>query len=175
VSSGPRAGVANATFGNRALALGDAVLIELWACRRRYFAALMRTVVVGEPDEEMARVGSVLERALSAAIAAVAPGATCAEVDAACRSVIEEAGYGESFRKPTGYSVGIAFAPGWGEGRIVSLRPGDGTRLEAGMVLHIAPAIRAFRRFGAGLSETVLVTGQGSEILTDFRRALLTR
>ncbi len=173
VTSGWRSGVAHTTFGGRTVAPGDTVLIELGACRRRYFGALMRTVSVGTPTAEVRQVADILEEALGAAIDAIRPGASSSEVDAACRDVIARNGYGDSFRKRTGYSMGVAFAPDWGEGHIVSLRKDDETELEPGMVFHMPPAIRQYRQFGVGLSESVLVTAQGCEVLTSFPRRLL--
>jgi Xaa-Pro aminopeptidase len=172
VTSGPRARVAHTTFANRMLADGDEVLVELGACQRRYFGALMRTVVVNRPDQTCQRLEAVVREALEKAIAAIRPGATCGEVDAACRETIAAAGFERGFRKRTGYSIGVAYAPDWGEGHIASLQPGDDTVLEPGMVFHLPPAIRLPERC-VGLSETVLVTQTGHEVLTSFPRELL--
>jgi Xaa-Pro dipeptidase len=172
VTSGWRSGVGHFTFANRALEPGDAVLLEFGACRRRYFGPLMRSAVVGEPASDLTRMGETVIAALEAAIAAIRPGVTSGAVDQACRGVIEAAGYEPYFRKRTGYSVGVAYAPDWGEGHIVSLRRDDPTPLEAGMVFHIPPALRVPRRYGLGMSETVLVTEGGCEVLTRFSRTI---
>ena len=172
VTSGWRSGVGHFTFANRVLEPGDAVLLEFGACRRRYFGPLMRSAVVGEPASDLTRMGETVIAALEAAIAAIRPGVTSGAVDQACRGVIEAAGYEPYFRKRTGYSVGVAYAPDWGEGHIVSLRRDDPTPLEAGMVFHIPPALRVPRRYGLGMSETVLVTEGGCEVLTRFSRTI---
>ncbi len=170
VTSGWRSGVAHFTFANRVLEPGDAVLLEFGACRRRYFGPLMRSAVIGEPPADVRRMGDVIIAALEAALAAIRPGVTSGAVDQACRGVIEDAGYERYFRKRTGYSVGVAYAPDWGEGHIVSLRRDDPTPLAAGMVFHIPPALRIPRQYGLGMSETVLVTDGGCEVLTRFPR-----
>jgi Xaa-Pro dipeptidase len=172
VTSGPRSGVAHTSFKNRRLEHGDTVLIELGATVSRYGGALMRTAVLGKPSEEALKMADVVVRSLDAAIAAIRPGVTAGSVDEACRSVIEEAGYEAMFRKRTGYSVGVAFAPDWGEGHIVSLRRDDPTKLLPGMVFHMPPALRAFQRLCVGMSETVLVTDSGCEVLTHHPRSL---
>jgi Xaa-Pro dipeptidase len=172
VTSGPRARVAHTTFANRTLAGGDEILIELGACQRRYFGALMRTVVVGQADAALRSLEAVVREALDKAVAAIRPGATCGEVDAACRDTIAAAGFERGFRKRTGYSIGIAYAPDWGEGHVASLRAGDRRVLEPGMVFHVVPAIRLPERC-VGMSETVLVTETGHEVLTSFPRQLL--
>ena len=172
VTSGPRARVAHTTFANRTLAEGDEVLVELGACQRRYFGALMRTLVVGRADATLRSLEAVVREALDKAVAAIRPGATCGEVDAACRDTIAAAGFDRGFRKRTGYSIGVAYAPDWGEGHVASLRAGDRRELEPGMVFHVVPAIRLPERC-LGMSETVLVTESGHEILTSFPRQLL--
>jgi Xaa-Pro dipeptidase len=172
VTSGWRSGVAHLTFGNRTLEPGDALLLEMSACQRRYFGPLMRGAVIPPVPDEVRRLADVIVEALDAAIAAIRPGATSGEVDAACRGPIERAGYEPNFRKRTGYSVGIGYAPNWGEGHIVSLRRDDPTPLEPGMVFHMPPALRIPRRYGLGFSETVLVTETGCDVLTSFPRRL---
>jgi Xaa-Pro dipeptidase len=170
VTSGPRATIAHTTFGNRALQEGDPVLIELGACKRRYFGALMRTVAMSAPEEPFSELTRVVNEALDACIETIKPGVSSQTVDAACRDTIKSAGYGDYFRKRTGYSIGVAFAPDWGEGHVVSLRERDETLLEPGMVFHIPPAIRIPGRTVFGASETVVVTKEGHEILTQYPR-----
>jgi Xaa-Pro dipeptidase len=60
----------------------------------------------------------------------------------------------------------------WGEGHILSLREGDRTRFEPGMVVHVVPALRQVALSGVGFSETVLVTPEGNEVLTNSPRQL---
>jgi Xaa-Pro dipeptidase len=172
VTSGWRSGVAHCTFANRRLENGDTILLELGGCRRRYFGPLMRGAAIPPVRDEVARMAEVILASLNAAIAAIRPGATSGEVDAACRRPIEAAGYEPYFRKRTGYSVGVAYAPDWGEGHVLSLRHGDRTVLEPGMVFHVPPALRIPREYGLGFSETVLVTATGCEVLTQFPREL---
>ena len=172
VTSGWRSGVAHLTFGNRRLEPGDTVLLELSGCHRRYFGPLMRGAALAPVRDEARRLADVVIQALDAAIAAIRPGVTSGEVDRACRAPIERARLEPSFRKRTGYSIGVGFAPDWGEGHIVSLRRDDPTRLEPGMVFHMPPALRIPRQYGLGFSETVLVTVTGGEVLTNHPRRL---
>lgn len=170
VTSGPRSTIAHTTFGGRRIADDDQVLVELGACKRRYFGALMRTIATGEPNAPFRDLERILNQALDECISAVKPGVSASVVDAACRNVIANGGYGEYFRKRTGYSIGVAFAPDWGEGHLVSLAEKDDTVLEAGMVFHIPPAVRIPGVTVFGTSETVLVTPDGHEVLTSYPR-----
>lgn len=172
VAVGSRAGTMHSMWDGRVVRGGDTVLLEVAAAYGRYHTALMHTVGVGQVSPEFRRWSEVTVEALNAAIAAVAPGVTSGEVDEACRSVFERAGLEENFRKRTGYAIGTAFAPDWGEGHIFSLRRDDPRQLQPGMVFHIPPALRTYGRGGVGFSETILVTETGCEVLTKCNRAL---
>jgi len=64
------------------------------------------------------------------------------------------------------------FPQGWNEGHIISLKEGDGTILEPGMVFHMPPSLRIYHEACVGVSETVLVTDNGHEVITRFPRDL---
>jgi Xaa-Pro dipeptidase len=172
LTGGWKSGVPHTTFNRLMLQEGDAVLFELGGVYNRYTAAMMRSAVIGKFDPEIKVMYDVCVEALEAAIDAIKPGVTSGEVDEACRSVIEKAGYYENFRKRTGYSIGCAYPPSWVEGHIIDLKKDDPRVLEPGMVFHMPPALRKYDKFGVGVSETVLVTQTGCEVLTCFPREL---
>jgi Xaa-Pro dipeptidase len=173
VSSGPRCGVPHGTWRRRRIEAGDPVLLELAGCHDRYHAALMRTAWVGAVPAEAERMMAVCQDALAAAIDAIRPGDPCAAPHDACQRVIDRAGYTDAFRKRAGYSMGISFAPDWGEGGLLSLNTGVSRPLEPGMVFHIPPALRVFGVFTVGVSETVVVTDTGCRVLGTVGRDLL--
>jgi Xaa-Pro dipeptidase len=110
--------------------------------------------------------------ALTACIEAIKPGVAAETPHQACQAVIDNAGYTANFKKRAGYSVGVSFPPDWGEGHIVSLSNGNKTILQPGMVFHIPPALRKYGEYGVGVSETVMVTEGGCEILTHLSQEL---
>ncbi len=175
VTSGPRSGIAHTTFARRVLREGDAVLVELGAVHGRYTGPLMRSAVIGAPSALVSAMYDTCRRALEAALAAIRPGVSSGSVHDACQRVIDESGFSANFRKRLGYSVGVGFPPDWGEGHIVDLSRGDETPLEPGMVFHMPPALRQHLVAGVGCSETVLVTEDGAEVLTDYPRDLVLR
>jgi Xaa-Pro dipeptidase len=87
--------------------------------------------------------------------------------------VIDLAGFTENFKKRAGYSIGISFAPDWGEGGILSLYTGITTELRPGMTFHIPVALRVFGQFTVGVSETVIVTEIGCRPLSAINRPIL--
>jgi Xaa-Pro dipeptidase len=174
VTSGWRSGIPHSTYERRKLERDDTVLLEITGTHHRYVAPLMRTAVVGSPTPKVREMSSLVLEGLDAAIRTIRPGVTAGEVDDACRGIMERAGYYEGFRKRTGYSVGFGFPPSWNEGHIVSLRKGEQAVLQPGMVFHVPVALRDYGASTVGISETVLVTEDGREVLTEFPRELLT-
>jgi len=172
MSSGPRSGVPHGTWRRRKIERGDPVFYEMAAAHDRYHAALMRSAWIGSPPEEAKRMMDTCFAALDAALAALKPGNTCEDVHRACQAVIDRNGYTDAFRKRTGYSIGISFAPDWGEWQVLSLYEGVKTVLRPGMIFHIPPALRIYGQFTVGVSETALVTETGYEQLGTFRRDL---
>ena len=173
VNAGPRTGTLHASWQGREIQNNESILIEIGGCVNRYHAALMRTVFLGVVPEELRHWADVAIEALDAAIDAIRPGVTAGQVDQACRAVIEKAGLYEKFRKRTGYSIGLAYAPDWGEGHFMSLQKDDPTVLKPGMTFHMPPALREYGKYGFGASETVLVTESGCEVLTTLPDRLL--
>src|SRR5581483_12377237 len=101
------------------------------------------------------------------------PGRTCAEVHEAVQAVVDRHGHTAGYRKRTGYSIGISFAPDWGEGNILSLYRGVAVPLEAGMVFHVPITLRDYARFTVAVSETVVVTARDPETLSGIGRDLV--
>ncbi len=166
VASGPRAGTIHASWTERSIESGDGVLIELAASRGRYHAPLMHTVWSGPLTGTPQRMATACQIARDETIAMVRPENTPAQAHARCREVIDDHGLLATYRKRSGYSVGLAFAPDWGEGHILSLKETEHRNFEPGMVLHVVPTLREAGVAGFGFSGTVLVTEKDPEILT---------
>jgi Xaa-Pro dipeptidase len=175
VTSGPRSGIPHTTFRRRVLEPGDAVLFEFGAAYNRYIGPLMRWAVIGQPTDTQKQWSDLCLEALGNAIAAVKPGVTTGDVDDACRTTFERAGLYEYYKKRTGYSVGIGFAPGWVEGGVMSVQQYGDVVLEPGMTFHMPPAMRMPGKFAVGFSETVAVTETGCEVLSCFPREMVVK
>lgn len=173
VSAGRRTGVPHGTWRRGRLGQDEPAFLEMAACHDRYHAALMRSAWVGAMPQAAIDMDKACQEALQAAIDAIRPGVACEAAHVACQAVIDRAGYTENFRKRTGYSVGISFAPDWGEGGILSLYTGVTTEFQPGMTFHIPPALRIYGQFTVGVSETVVVTETGCRALGTIPRPLL--
>lgn len=171
ISSGPMSGVPHAMFHRYTLRRGDAVLFEFSASFNAYAAPMMRSAAVLEAPTEVRKMMDACIGGLEAAIDAVRPGVTAGRVDEACRRVIEDAGYEPLFRKRTGYGIGI-YKPRWSEGDLIDVKRDDPLVLEPGMAIHMPPALREYGKYGVGVSDSIVVTKSGCELLTNFDRRL---
>lgn len=173
VTSGPRSGIPHTTWRRRRIQTGDVVILETSACYNRYHAALYRTVAVGRILDRARDMYRVCQEGLSAALGELRPGRTCADVHHAVQAVIDRYGYTASYRKRTGYSIGISFAPDWGEGNILSLYRGVDVPLEPGMVFHVPITLREYAQWTVAVSEAVVVTERAPETLSAIGRELV--
>jgi Xaa-Pro dipeptidase len=166
VCSGWKTGVGHSTWDQKLIEKGDNVYFELVSSVKRYHAPLMRTVYVGRPGALGGKIAAASIAALEAALSAVKDGVAAEEIDRAAREEIEKLGMGYAFRHRTGYSVGVAYPPGWPEGGLYSLRPGNKEIVRENMILHLPLVLLGNGEAGAGFSETVRVTKEGCEVLT---------
>jgi Xaa-Pro dipeptidase len=173
VSAGRRAGVPHGTWRRGKVAADEPVFLEMAACHDRYHAALMRCAWLGSMPQVAVDMEKTCQEGLHAAMEAIRPGVACEAPHVACQHVIDRAGYTDNFRKRAGYSIGIAFAPDWGEGGILSLYTGVTTELRPGMTFHIPVALRVYGQFTVGVSETVVVTETGCRALSGIDRPIL--
>ena len=156
-------------LGDAPLAQGDVVHIELTPRIHGYSARVMRCVVLGEPEPDRQRAAEVLAGLQDRQIAALKPGARAAEVDAILREGVIAAGLRDGYDNITGYTLGLYGDAGPRTSDFTRiLHPGADWRIEAGMVFHIYASAG-----GAALSESVLVTDTGPELLTHLPRGLL--
>ncbi len=171
VVAGETTALCFAMWRRRQIAHGDVVLLEAAGCVDRMHAMLSRPVVVGKPTDEHVEAADALQGVLESAIEAIRPGLTAGDVDRQCRSVVEERGLGSFFRHRAAYGIGIGFPPNWSEGHIYAIRPGDPLVLRPNMTFHVIPTL--FKKsFGMCFSDSVRVTEDGCELLTNFPRRL---
>ena len=151
VASGPNGAIPHHTPAGRAFAAGDMITIDCGARYGGYHADMTRTVVLGTPAGWQRDIYALAAAAQRAGIEAVRPGAPVAEVDAAARDVIAEAGHGEHFSHGLGHGVGLEIheAPMLGRGR-----PG---RLADRVPITVEPGIYLPGRGGVRIEDTLVV------------------
>lgn len=166
VMSGPRTSRAWSAFpltAERRLEKGDLVVLELAAVVDGFWVDLTRTRTVGTADEQQRSAYEAILAAHRAAFAAVHPGATGTEVDAAARNTISDAGWGNGFVHHTGHGIGFRYHEPH-----PTLMPGQDTPLEVGMVSTLEPGIYMAGLGGLRREENLLITEGGPEYLSTF-------
>lgn len=162
VGSGPNGASPHHEVSERRIEQGDVVVVDIGGPNAAgYNSDCTRTYVLGEPSAEQARRYAVLQRAQRAAVEAVRPGATAESVDAAARSIITEAGYGERFIHRTGHGIGLDVHE---EPYIMG---GNELVLEPGMAFSIEPGIYFEGDWGARIEDIVVVTEDGVRSLNN--------
>lgn len=165
IVSGPRASLGHATWNGRRLRAGDALNFEIPGVVARYVAPLFRTGSVGTPSAEMRAIETACLAALDALLAGIRPGAPVADLHALNVKTFARHGFDLGHR--TGYSVGVGYAPDWGEGDILSIVGGERREVAQGMAFHLVPGIYVPGRCAVVISETVIVTADGAERVVD--------
>jgi Xaa-Pro aminopeptidase len=178
VASGPNGALPHARPGERRLQAGDLVVLDFGGVYDGYCVDITRTVSVGTPGAEARRVYDAVAASQMAAVGAVKPSATVADVDEAARAVLEGQGLGPAFSHATGHGLGLEIheEPRVGPRRadIPGVPPaGRDERLEPGVVFTIEPGAYIPGFGGVRIEDDVVVTESGVEWLTDVPRELL--
>jgi Xaa-Pro dipeptidase len=154
----------------------DLLFVELAGCVRRYHAPAGRLVFIGGAPARAHRMQKVCEEAMLRAAETIGPGVRAGEVYEAWQSTVSRAGLTTYSRHHCGYAVGIGFPPSWsGSGTPRGLRRGSDLELQAGMVFHLMSWLLRTGRGDSFLSDTIVVTENGCELLTNVSRAVTVR
>ena len=98
------------------------------------------------------------------------------EVYDAWQRRVDKAGLAGYRRHHCGYAVGIGFPPSWaGSGVPIGLRAGSNMELRAGMVFHLMSWLLRTGKGDYVISDTVVVTETGCEVLTKTPRSVIVR
>jgi len=153
---------AHAVAHNIEFAPGDVLVSETGAPVWGYKAELERALVIGPPTDRMRWLFDHMLASRDAAFAAIRPGATCADVDGAVLRYFEEHELLPYWRQHTGHGTGLR------DHEAPFLDVGDHTPLEPGMIFTIEPGLYDGDVGGFRHSDTVVVTDEGYELLTDY-------
>jgi Xaa-Pro aminopeptidase len=156
VGSGPNGADPHHECSDRELQVGDIVVVDIGGpVEPGYNSDCTRTYSIGEPDPVVAQQYSVLQRAQAAAVAAVRPGMTAEQIDAAARDVLAAEGLADVFVHRTGHGIGLSVHE---EPYIVA---GNALTLEPGMAFSVEPGVYVAGRWGARIEDIVVVTDDG--------------
>jgi len=163
---GRNAAIPHSLANNITFREGDVLVTGAGAPVWGYNSELERTMIIGNPSEDQKRMFDHMVALQDMAIEALQPGAKCADVDRAVRSYYEQHDLLPYWKHHVGHAIGLRYheAP--------FLDVGDKTIIQPGMVFTVEPGLYNPQLGGFRHSDTVLITGDGHEILTYYPRDL---
>ena len=168
VAAGANSAIPHHRPTDAVLAAGDFVKIDFGALVGGYHSDMTRTFVLGKAADWQREIYELVSSAQRAGREALEAGAHLADVDAAARGVIVDAGHGEHFGHGLGHGVGLQIheAPGIGASAA-------GT-LQAGSVVTVEPGVYLTDRGGVRIEDTLAVVDGGEpDLLTRFPKELM--
>ena len=160
IAAGARSSMPHSQTNETLVKNNNILLVDMGVIYDGYCSDLTRPIFLGRMSRFHKKIYDIVWEAQRAGIKKAAPGVTCAEVDKACRDVIQKYGYADKFGHGTGHGVGLEIheAPNVG-GR-------SETVLKPGMVITVEPGIYLPGKFGVRIEDMVLITSKGNEVLT---------
>jgi Xaa-Pro aminopeptidase len=168
VAGGPNAALPHSRPTEREIQSGETVVVDAGALVDGYCADCTRTFATGPLPEPLGAAYAVCLEGQQAGLEGTRAGATGIDADAAARTVIDEAGFGELFGHGLGHGVGIEVH----EAPRLSRESRD--TLATGNVVTVEPGIYFPDEGGIRIEDLVVVTEDGPEILTSFTKDLVT-
>jgi len=167
--SGPNSAKAYAAYARtrwRKIELRDLVMIHCNSYVDGFWTDITRTYTVQPPDQQQEKMYAAVFAAREAALRTIKPGIRAAEVDAAARKVIQEAGFGLYLKHGTGHGVGFSPMSAYS---VPQVHAQSQDTLQEGMVFNVEPAVYIEGYGGVRHCDMVAVTKTGYELLTDFQ------
>jgi Xaa-Pro aminopeptidase len=180
VNAGPESQVGHANPTGLKVQPGQIIHFDFGVKQEDYCSDIQRFVYVlrpgeTEPPAEVRYGFDVIRRAIESARAALKPGATGKDVDAAARSIVTGAGFPE-YKYATGHQLGRVAHDGGALLGPLWERYGDSPnqKIEAGQVYTLEPGLVVPGYGYIGLEEDVIITETGAEYLGDPQTEILT-
>jgi Xaa-Pro aminopeptidase len=146
---------------------GTSVMFDFGGVVDGYCSDFGRTIYCGEPPADYRDVYAVMLEAQEAGRSAAAAGTPAADVNAACRRPIEDAGLGEHFRHRMGHGIGLDIH----ERPFISAE--ETTPLEPGMTFTDEPSIIIPGRFAVRIEDILVCEEGGGRKLNSYPTALV--
>ncbi|MEM8687478.1 MAG: Xaa-Pro peptidase family protein [Pseudomonadota bacterium] len=113
IGSGPDALLCRYKSGRRTLDADDQLTLEWAGSYRHYHAAMMRTVIIGQPTSQHEKMLAACQDALRAGEAVLKAGHTAGDVFDAHAAAMDSHGMRDHRMNACGYSLGAKFTPSW--------------------------------------------------------------
>ena len=167
IAAGVNSANPHATPSDHKIAPGELLLIDWGAKIDDYLSDLTRTFAVCELPQEFKTIAQIVQDANQVGREIAKPGLPAHDIDFACRSFIEKAGFGQNFFHRTGHGFGMD------EHEEPYIRNGNQKILEAGMTFTIEPGIYLANKGGVRIEDDIMITSQEAISLSDMERSVM--
>ncbi len=167
VAAGANGANPHTTPGNRRIERGQLVIVDAGATVGGFCSDCTRTFSTGDLPERLRDAYETVLAAQRAALAEVRAGRAGRDVDAVARELIDATDFAGSFGHGLGHGVGLEVheAP--------NMRPESEDVLTAGSVVSVEPGVYLPGEAGVRIEDLVVVTRDGSEVLSRFTKELV--
>jgi Xaa-Pro dipeptidase len=146
---------------------GDVIIHSRQVGLNGYLAECERTFFIGQPTSKLKDIFKIVVEAQRAALDFIKSGIPAREVDIIARTIIQKAGYGDYAIHRIGHGIGL------GGHELPYLRYDNDLVLKEGMAFCIEPGVYIPGVGGIRHSDTVILTKNGSNLITDYPRDLV--
>jgi len=161
VVSGANCAFPHGTHKRQIIKDGDFVVIDLGATVDYYKSDITRTVVAGKISGKQQEIYDTVKIAQDLAVKAISADVRAVDVDAVARAFIGRAGFRDYFVHNLGHGVGLDIH------EMPMLSPDSKDTLKEGNVVTVEPGIYITGFGGVRIEDTILVTKNGAEKLTN--------
>jgi len=160
IAFGKNSAIPHHESGNTKLKKGDMVLFDFGVKYKNYCSDMSRMIFTASPKTKQRKIYNIVLEAQLKSLQAVKAGIKVKQLDKIARDYITKRGYGDNFGHALGHGVGINIheAP--------SFNSKNNKKLEEGMIITIEPGIYLEGWGGIRIEDMVVVTKNGSELLT---------
>ncbi len=166
VASGKRGALPHGMPSKKGIRKGELVVIDFGSVYHGYCSDETCTLSVGKPGARQRVVYGAVKEAHDRTIEKIRPGVRASDLDNMARGVLRERGLEKYFRHSTGHGVGLAVH----EEPLIA--PKSDVLLEENMVFTIEPGVYIPGWGGVRIEDTVRVTGNGCEVISNVSKEL---
>ncbi len=167
IAGGPRSALPHARPTERKFRKGDFIVMDFGALYNGYHADMTRTLLVGKPTSKHQEIYDIVLESQLNGIAKAKAGIPCADVDFACRSIIENKNYGEFFTHSTGHGIGLEVHT------LPRIHKNNKNLLKANHVITIEPGIYIPDWGGVRIEDDCLIENSGCIPLNKSSKELI--
>ncbi len=166
VASGANSALPHARPTEKTILSGEPLLIDMGARINGYCSDFTRTLFLGKADKTFQEIYDIVLKAQTTALEGISSGMTAWQADRLARSIVEQAGYGDTFGHGLGHGVGLAIH------ELPTINPNSSDSLANGMVFTIEPGIYLAGQYGIRIEDLVILENDKVRVLTKADKAI---